>query len=116
MTDEMLLAILRTTTESRQFLANRKLNDSALRCLYCLFSDRRPWTISALADATGLTRVTVRARVRIGVRKGFMSHKDGSVTLTPAGCKRLKVIFSEYLEELQGTLRTLARLIIQHQQ
>ena len=111
MTDELLLALLRTTTESRRYLAKRNMNDSALRCLYCLFADARPWTISSLADATGLTRVTVRARVRIGVRKGFMCHRGGGITLTPKGRARLRLIFTEYLEELRGSLRSLARLL-----
>ena len=64
MTDSLLIAYLRYITEGRKAFARIGLKDSSLRILYCLYVDRRAWTISALAEATELTRLTVRVRTK----------------------------------------------------
>jgi len=100
MKDDLLLSYLRYISEGQKALARIGLKDSSLRILYCLYADRRAWTVSALAEATDLTRVTVRARLKGFAEKGFVSYGDDGVRLTDEGVERLHNIFDEFFEEV----------------
>ena len=100
MKDDLLLSYLRYASEGRKALARIGLKDSSLRILYCLYADRRAWTVSALAEATDLTRVTVRARLRCSVEKGCVTYVDDGVILSDCGVRCLHTIFDEFFDEV----------------
>ena len=111
MTDSLLLAYLRYITEGRKAFARIGLKDSSLRILYCLYVDRRAWTISALAEATDLTRLTVRVRTKGAVEKGFVSHEDDGMGLTEEGVERLQYIFDEFFDQVKVPLAQFHRVL-----
>jgi len=111
MTDSLLIAYLRYITEGRKAFARIGLKDSSLRILYCLYVDRRGWTISALADATELTRLTVRARTKGAVEKGFVSHEDDGMRLTKEGAESLHNIFDEFFGQVTVSLMKFHRIL-----
>ena len=111
MTDSLLIAYLRYITEGRKAFARIGLKDSSLRILYCLYVDRRAWTISALAEATELTRLTVRARAREAVEKGFVSREDDGLRLTKEGAESLHNIFDEFFGQVTVSLMKFHRIL-----
>ncbi len=62
---------------------------------------------------TDLTRMTVRARIKEAIEKGFVSHEDDGMRLTNEGVERLKNIFDEFFGQVKVPLvqfnRVLAR-------
>ncbi len=70
LSDIFRLTYVQYIAEGRKHLAHMGMLDTHLRVLSCLVTDRRTWTISALADATGLSRLTVRQYLRNAAEKG----------------------------------------------
>jgi len=114
LSDIFRLNYLRYIAEGRKQLAQMAMLDTHLRVLSCLVTDRRTWTISALADATGLSRLTVRQYLRNAVGKDTVEKcSKGGYRITDRGMDLFRVSFDEFFDRVKVPLikfhRVLAR-------
>ena len=114
LSDIFRLSYLRYIAEGRKHLAHMAMLDTHLRVLSCLVTDRRTWTISALADATGLSRLTVRRYLRDAEEKGTVEKcSKGGYRITDRGMDLFRVSFDEFFDRVKVPLikfhRVLAR-------
>lgn len=111
--DETILAYLHYIAEGRKAMAERDMIDARLRIAHCLTLDRRPWSVSSIADATGLNRVTVRERLKASVERGTVAFDPdtSTYTATEAGMKFLREMFTGFLDEVQPALLRFHRLL-----
>lgn len=109
--DELRLAYLRYITEARRILAAMGVKDTNLKIAYCLQADQRPWTISAMSDATGLTRVTVRAAFQGYANRGLVAKTTKGYSITEAGAERVRARFDEFFRRVDEPLFRFHRLL-----
>lgn len=114
LSDIFRLTYVQYIAEGRKHLAHMGMLDTHLRVLSCLVTDRRTWTISALADATGLSRLTVRKYLRNAAEKGTTEKcSQGGYRITDRGMDLFRVYFDEFFDRVKVPLikfhRVLAR-------
>lgn len=101
--DELRLSYLRYIREGRQELARQGLDDTTIRVAGLLFSDDRGWSISALAGASGLSRVTVRKSIT-QLRESGHVEGEGDYRLTETGADTLRDRMDAFLVTIWPSL------------
>ena len=103
---------MRHTSAGHVVLSDMGITDTRLRVAYCLMVDHRPWNISAIHNATGLTRVTVRTDLNHQVEKGWAKKSKGGYQITEAGMKRFRDRYDIFFEGLKKPLVSFHRLLM----
>ena len=109
--DELRLAHLSYISECRKSFAQMGTTDARVRLAYCLYCDSRPWTISGLANATEMSRSTIRQAVANTANQGFVDYTQGSVQVTDAGKNRIRERIDEFFQLVQPPLFRFHRIL-----
>lgn len=109
--DELRFACLRHIAEGRRILADMGVTDSSIRVLYCLIMDQRPWSISAIANATGLSRLTVRQAVISRAERGVTVKTADGYRITEFGVERFRERFDEFFEKIMEPMLQFHRIL-----
>lgn len=109
--DELRLRYLRYIAEGRKHLAQLGVSDTYLRVLSCLSADKRPWNISSIANATELSRLTVRNSLKPAEANGAVLKCRGGYEITEAGMDVFRAQFDEFFERVKVPLIQFHRVL-----
>lgn len=84
-------------------LRRLNLGEPARLLISLLITETRPYSVSALAEATGYSRKTVRTQLSNGAQYGTCEFVDGGWVLTPLGRTLMNRLMRETLEIAEGT-------------
>ncbi len=102
--DEFRLHYLRYIAEGRKHLARMGVSDTRLRVMYCLAADKRPWNVSSIANATDLSRLTVRNSLKQAEEEGAVREFGGGYQVTEVGMDVFRAQFDEFFERVKVPL------------
>ncbi len=109
--DEFRYAYFRAYFEERRVLAEMNANPRKLKIAYCLFEHRRAWSINALHEATGFSRITVRKELKVLLAQGSIVRTHKGHIITEYGVRRLRIRFDEFFNQINCSIKQFHRAV-----